>query len=171
MWLAYDVAVMPGVSIGAGSIVAARAVVTRSLPAGVLAAGLPTQVKRHLAGGSQTDRRGLVGALLDAWGEALRCKGLAVREVAENCWEVDGGAEQWQVVWRPSTAGAGEVEIRGFANDGAGIRFHFDTRRINGALDRLGHDLRDFCRRRSWSFPYARNSTPIVPARFARLMD
>jgi acetyltransferase-like isoleucine patch superfamily enzyme len=39
---------MPGVRIGAGSVIAAGAVVTRSIPARTLAAGVPARVIREL---------------------------------------------------------------------------------------------------------------------------
>ena len=43
-WLASDVFVLPGVSIGEGTVVAARSTVTRSLPGGVIAMGSPARV-------------------------------------------------------------------------------------------------------------------------------
>ncbi len=48
-WLASNVTVSAGVTIGRGTIVAANSVVTRDLPAFVLAAGAPAVVKRNLA--------------------------------------------------------------------------------------------------------------------------
>jgi maltose O-acetyltransferase len=47
-WLATGVIVCPGVSIGADTVVGAGSVVTRDLPAGVLAAGNPCRVIRSL---------------------------------------------------------------------------------------------------------------------------
>ena len=44
VWIASDVTVMKGVSIGAHSIIGARSVVTRSIPAHSFAAGAPAQV-------------------------------------------------------------------------------------------------------------------------------
>jgi maltose O-acetyltransferase len=46
VWLAAGVIVCPGVSIGADSVVGAGSVVTRDVPAGVLAAGNPCRVIR-----------------------------------------------------------------------------------------------------------------------------
>jgi maltose O-acetyltransferase len=48
VWLGGGVVVLPGVRIGADSVVGAGAVVTRDLPAGVVAVGNPARVVRHL---------------------------------------------------------------------------------------------------------------------------
>jgi maltose O-acetyltransferase len=48
VWLAGGVIVCPGVTIGANTVVGAGAVVTRDLPAGVLALGAPASVVRSL---------------------------------------------------------------------------------------------------------------------------
>jgi maltose O-acetyltransferase len=47
-WLGGGVIVCPGVSIGADTVVAAGAVVTQDLPAGVLAVGTPARLVRSL---------------------------------------------------------------------------------------------------------------------------
>jgi maltose O-acetyltransferase len=49
VWLGGGVIVCPGVTIGADTVVGAGAVVTRDLPAGVLAVGNPARVMRSLA--------------------------------------------------------------------------------------------------------------------------
>ena len=48
VWLAAGVTVLGGVSIGAGTIIATGSVVTKDLPAGVLAAGIPAKVVKQL---------------------------------------------------------------------------------------------------------------------------
>lgn len=48
VWLGGGVIVCPGVTIGADTVVGAGAVVTRDLPAGVLAVGNPAKVVRSL---------------------------------------------------------------------------------------------------------------------------
>ena len=47
VWIASDALIMPGVTIGPGSIVAARSVVTKDVPAGCLVAGTPARVIRE----------------------------------------------------------------------------------------------------------------------------
>jgi len=47
-WLGGGVILLPGVTIGAGSVIAAGSLVTRSIPAGVLAMGNPCRVVRRI---------------------------------------------------------------------------------------------------------------------------
>ena len=48
VWLATGVKVMPGVTIGRGTIVAAGSAVTKNLPRFVLAAGVPAKVIKSI---------------------------------------------------------------------------------------------------------------------------
>jgi maltose O-acetyltransferase len=48
VWLGGGVIVGPGVTIGQDTVVGAGAVVTRHLPAGVVAAGVPARVRREI---------------------------------------------------------------------------------------------------------------------------
>ena len=48
-WIGFGAILLPGVQIGAGSVIGAHSVVTRSVPAGVIAAGNPAQVVRTLS--------------------------------------------------------------------------------------------------------------------------
>lgn len=47
-WLGGGVIVCPGVTIGQDTVVGAGAVVTKDLPAGVVAAGVPARVRREI---------------------------------------------------------------------------------------------------------------------------
>lgn len=49
-WIAVNVTILPGVTIGENSIVASGAVVTKDVPDGVIAGGVPAQVLRPLGG-------------------------------------------------------------------------------------------------------------------------
>ena len=57
VWLGLNVVVLKGVTIGRGSVIGANSLVTRSIPAGVVAAGSPAKVIRTLdaAGGLDKD--------------------------------------------------------------------------------------------------------------------
>ncbi len=57
-WLASNVVVCGGVSIGRGCVIGAGSVVTRDLPAGVLAAGNPCRVIRPITQADSMDRMG-----------------------------------------------------------------------------------------------------------------
>jgi acetyltransferase-like isoleucine patch superfamily enzyme len=48
VWLGRNVAVMPGASIGNGSVIGANSVVTKDIPANSFAAGVPARVVREL---------------------------------------------------------------------------------------------------------------------------
>ena len=48
VWLGANVTVLPGVTIGEGSIIAAGAVVTKDVPANMIAAGVPAKVIRKI---------------------------------------------------------------------------------------------------------------------------
>lgn len=171
-WLGFRVTVLPGVRVGEGSIVAATATVTRSLPAGVLAAGVPATVRRHLepAAMSAGQRGEAVAALAAGWLQRLRFKGLAVEPGPGPArWTVSQAALSWQVALRDAGGGRpGAVEVTG--SGGTVVLGFAEPLTVSGVLDELGHDLRDYCRRATWLFPYPGNSRGLVPERFARLL-
>jgi len=55
VWLGGGVIVCPGVTIGQDTVVGAGAVVTRDLPAGVVAAGVPAHVLREIGDGDRVE--------------------------------------------------------------------------------------------------------------------
>lgn len=177
VWLGFRSVLLPGVRVGAGTVVAAGAVVTRPLPAGVLAAGVPAAVKRQLQPRAvdAAQRATMVSALVEGWVERLEFKGLTVRSVLADGgragWEVAGRGGQWSVaVGMGGRDGAASVEL--LPHGGERVVFGFgDPLTVRGVLDEVGHDLRDYCRRATWLFPYQSNSRGLMPLRFARLLD
>ena len=171
-WLGFRVTLLPGVRVGEGTIVAATATVTRDLPAGVLAAGVPATVRRHLepAAMSGQQRREAITALAGSWLQRLRFKGLGVEPDPRSArWAVSRGASRWQVALHAGGGSrAGVVEVSG--SGGTAVFDFAEPLAVSGVLDDLGHDLRDHCRRATWLFPYPGNSRGLVPERFARLL-
>jgi maltose O-acetyltransferase len=55
VWLGGGAIVCPGVSIGEDTVVAAGAVVSQDLPAGVVAAGVPARVLREIGEGDRIE--------------------------------------------------------------------------------------------------------------------
>ncbi len=55
VWIGFDVCVLPGVTIGEGSVVGARSVVTESIPAYSVAAGNPARIVRRLDASQRKD--------------------------------------------------------------------------------------------------------------------
>ena len=47
-WIGADVTILPGVTIGEGTVIGAKSVVTRDIPAGVIAMGNPCRVIRPI---------------------------------------------------------------------------------------------------------------------------
>ncbi len=59
VWIGFDACVLPGVTIGEGSVVGAKSVVTRSVPPFSVVAGNPARVIRQLDPGTSPPRRSL----------------------------------------------------------------------------------------------------------------
>jgi acetyltransferase-like isoleucine patch superfamily enzyme len=51
VWIGFDAVILPGVTIGSGSIVGARSVVNQNVPPYTIVAGNPARVIRHLKNG------------------------------------------------------------------------------------------------------------------------
>lgn len=57
VWFGGNVIVLPGVTIGSGSVIGAGAVVTKDIPANVLAFGNPCKVIREIQGSGKSERK------------------------------------------------------------------------------------------------------------------
>jgi acetyltransferase-like isoleucine patch superfamily enzyme len=56
-WIGHGASILPGVAIGAHAIVAARACVTRDVPAGAVVAGVPARILTRANGSAGADGR------------------------------------------------------------------------------------------------------------------
>ncbi|SER74967.1 transferase hexapeptide (six repeat-containing protein) [Streptomyces sp. yr375] len=77
VWLGFQITLLPGVSVGQNTMVAAGAVVARSLPENVMAAGVPAKVKKTITAQRLASDEAVkaVTAVVDRWAEELRWKG------------------------------------------------------------------------------------------------
>ncbi|WP_324789447.1 DapH/DapD/GlmU-related protein [Streptomyces sp. H51] len=181
VWLGYHVTVLPGVRVGADTILAAGAVVSRDLPSGVLAAGVPAVVKRPLLAqpvtGETADRR--IEGLLEAWARELAWKGLpAVREPAGDLLVGDGHRVS---PVPPGSAGpppGGRTRLLLTVEDRPDLRTATDTvlfelrsGTLSGRLDDVAHDLRDFLRRNALPCGATETFRSIAPRPFRRLLE
>jgi acetyltransferase-like isoleucine patch superfamily enzyme len=57
VWIGFDACVLPGVTIGAGSVVGAKAVVMEDVPPYCVVGGNPARLIRHLERASEHDGR------------------------------------------------------------------------------------------------------------------
>lgn len=85
VWLPWGCFIMPGVHIGSGAVVGARSVVTKSLPAGALAAGMPAKVLRDCAAAEVT-LEAQNSMLLEATEEFARKTGASFETAETDDW-------------------------------------------------------------------------------------
>lgn len=121
VWLAWRVTVLPGVTIGRGTIVSSDACVTGSLPEGALTGGVPARVIREgFSYKKEMDheaRTGLLKELLEEYADWLRFHGYTVTEDAadgERRMEfAKDGATHRLVIWTSPQADYGVPERAG----------------------------------------------------------
>lgn len=157
VWLGFHVTVLPGVVIGADTIVAGGAVVSRDLPGGVLAGGVPAKPIKPLARRVLPDDEMWVRVeeLLDDW-----CAELAWKKVAH---ERRGPREVVVGSSRVVCVAADDPQPGAAPDGGELVLVTLDPRPdlpgrdravmelrtgvLHGDLSLVGHDLRDHLRR------------------------
>jgi hypothetical protein len=182
VWLGFHVTVLPGVSIGANTIVAAGAVASRDLPANVLAGGVPAKPIKPLGARRLEDAEvwELLEDLLGTWCEELRWKGVACERISPL--EVRAGGTR--VVGLPDDTNAppaaGEEEMvlltlsaRSDLHTPVLGRVVFDLRDggLVGSPFPVTHDLRDFLRRNALPCGDNMKFSSLQPEPFARLTN
>lgn len=195
VWLAYHVTVLPGVTIGENSIIAACSVVTYDLPADCLAAGAPAEPRKELAKTSgipsETADKTVI-ELLRSWGHELQWKGIKYRELpadarfAYNA-EIAGNmlpsrvsihfvAHDQNAPFRREEEGAIYVSVKEQPDirirlSGNSTLFELRQGRFTGASNPLSEDLRDFLRRHTLVCGDHRVFQSIEPDAFKRLRE
>lgn len=171
-WIGAGCQVLPGITVGPGSIVMSNSTVVQNVPAACLAGGVPAKVirrdiRREL---TTSEKLRIVKQLLREFAESLRFK---------NC-EVASSSEFDAVMVSRSDIGMRSIVIAG--PDGPAPTEHperaifltlvspitplssqsvfdLEERTFSGTEDRITHELRNFLRRRGIRFaPYAWNS-------------
>lgn len=180
VWLGFHVTLLPGVRIGANTIVAAGAVVAKSLPGDVLAGGVPAKPIKPLSAqpvGSAAAAK-LVTDLLERW-----CTELAWKEVPFSS-RTDGTVIVRDTVITLLEPGAPLPAVEsGMTLIALAVEPRPDLREVRadtvvfelrdglctGGLNEVSHDLRDFLRR--YAMPCGDDDTyrSLPTAPFARL--
>ncbi|MEM1144557.1 MAG: DapH/DapD/GlmU-related protein [Pseudomonadota bacterium] len=195
VWLGYHATVLPGVSIGMNTIVAAGAVVTADMPGDYLVGGVPARAIKPLAPQSLSsdEREAMVVSVLDLWANELTYKGIRVRDTTYHgaAWARSIGGcffEEQVVAFVPEINQARSV--RSMSSNKSAIVLTFSSisniqpgcledkilmsisdKKIDGDLGRLGHDLRDKLRRHTIVFNYDSVYSSIEPEAFRKLRD
>jgi acetyltransferase-like isoleucine patch superfamily enzyme len=187
VWLGFHVSVLPGVTIGENTILAAGAVVSRSLPADVLAGGVPAKALKPLNARAISDDElwSLVEHLLNDWCTELTWKGVPHErrgplKVAVGDTVVLGASDRTSL----PDAEPGQRELivltSGRSTEVAEpkpgqVLFGLRSGTLTGTLSTVGHDLRDHLRRHALpcgddepyrglpSAPFARLLLPSLP--------
>lgn len=78
VWLGFQTTILPGVTIGKNSIIAAGSVVTKDLPENCLAAGVPATAKKTLENKSlpYKEQEEVIAKILHKWSTELEWKGM-----------------------------------------------------------------------------------------------
>jgi acetyltransferase-like isoleucine patch superfamily enzyme len=183
VWLGYHCTILPGVSIGEETIVAAGAVVTRSAGDRRLLAGVPAREKEFppRVAPSADDAEALVLEVLRRWCAELIWKGGAVTAHPDgHAWTVsaDGIAAVVRLVdgRAPADEPARRILVHAtaagdrVAGDDRTTVFDLPAGSVHGPRDSLVEDLRDHLRRNTMPCGDDSCFRSIVPEGFARLL-
>ena len=153
----------PGVTVGAGAVIGVGSVVTKSIPAGCLAAGVPCKVIKDNAYPRQLSpdqRRTLIAGILRDAAPALADAMDADPELADDGSEITISGRHIRYVpspllshsspaSHPSHSSPDSLTVSGEPGE---TQFLLAERKITGPADRLTEKLRDLLRRRGIRF-------------------
>jgi acetyltransferase-like isoleucine patch superfamily enzyme len=161
--------VLPGVTLGRGTTVAAGSVVIKDTPPFSLVGGVParvikTDVRRELA---DADRRELVRATLARYAKTLEWKGVTLLELAPDASSLRAEHAGTKVTVRVGDDAPLRVLVEG-APEGSTV-IDLEAMTCTGGASPLAEDLRDFLRRSGMKIATDRPFRALPPARLARL--
>lgn len=155
VWLGFHVSVLPGVTIGADTIVAGGAVVSRDLPNSVLAGGVPAKPIKALQQRTLPDDEmwSNLETLLDEWCAELTWKRIQHQRLSAH--EITIGATHVVGLTpnEPVPASSSDelvlltLEPRADAQAPNQVIFELRSGMLHGNPSMIGHDLRDHLRR------------------------
>lgn len=172
--------VVPGVSIGSDSTIAAGALVMQNVPDAATAIGNPARVMRSTPPMprelSHERQDAIVREALEGWTETLAVKGIAAtcnRATDTIYANGAGGSDVIRYFAQAAPAAAGEMTTVtlafGAATGDAPCHFDLASRTITGTPSAIAEDLRDYLRRRTIRIYSDRPFTALRPATIERL--
>lgn len=187
VWLGFHVTILPGVSIGENSIIAAGSVVTREVPPNVLAAGVPARAVKQLEMSplEDSDCFAMLTELLRTWHGELSWKG--VRAEIESQHEVlvmassESPATRFRLLRDSDTLpGTNDSEVTVLVSVDGSVHlddwvrephcaFTLRSGRISGGTSPIIEDFRDYLRRHAMPCGDDRCFASISPVAFSRL--
>jgi acetyltransferase-like isoleucine patch superfamily enzyme len=194
VWLGYHVTVLPGVTIGENSIIAAGAVVASSLPADYLIGGVPAKPLKKLEKKTLSTAEAYLAIedLIKKWAEELIFKNLEVIFEPSSAQPFpcmlkvrSNGDEDFTAVYLlPAKMNSIDrqeekaifVSVDGPSSIGSGLSagqtlFLLHTMELQGATSAISEDLRDFLRRHTLPCGFDKCYRSIEPFAFTRLKE
>jgi acetyltransferase-like isoleucine patch superfamily enzyme len=184
VWIATNVVLLPGVSIGENTIIAAGSIVNKKLPKNVLAGGVPAKVIKEIH--KQTYRPSDISSIILKWIKELIWKGLEVSFIYNNeqiIADIYYPKESCHIKLNYAH-NSSDIEVKDelkniliYCIDDANLKvsgsenifFCLLEQKIYGSMCTVSHDLRDFLRRNTLpcgdNFPFK----SILPEGFNRL--
>jgi acetyltransferase-like isoleucine patch superfamily enzyme len=115
VWLPWRVFVMPGATIGDGSVIGANSLVIGAIPPRSLAVGSPAKVIRSApdfpAAITPDDRARLVAEIMSEFDRFVRHAGASVTEVDANTHTYSRGGRSWRLFWVRAGAATAEPKV------------------------------------------------------------